>query len=175
LSVGLGGLITLAIVSTAAAAFFSTGVAMSSGSMASQLEPLLGPAAKYLFASGLLASGLTSAITAPLAAGYAVCGALGWSQSLDSRNFRMVWLLVLVCGTLFAAMGTRPLAAIVFAQAANGFLLPVVAVFLLIVMNRRDLLGEYRNHLLTNLAGSLVVMIAIGLGAVKLLRVFSVL
>ena len=75
---------------------------------------------------------------------------------------------------LFAALGTKPLAAIVFAQAANGFLLPVVAIFLLLVMNRRDLLGAQVNGPLANLAGTLVVAIAVGLGLAKLVSVFGV-
>ncbi len=66
LAIILGGLITLAIVSTAAAAFFGSGAQIeSAGQMAEQLEPLLGPAAKYFFALGLLAAGLTSAIRLP--------------------------------------------------------------------------------------------------------------
>ncbi|MDP4650904.1 MAG: Nramp family divalent metal transporter, partial [Haliea sp.] len=71
LSIGLGGLITLAIMSTAATAFFGTGIAFDGGSLALQLEPLLGQAAHTIFAAGLFAGGLTSAITAPLAASYA--------------------------------------------------------------------------------------------------------
>ncbi len=173
LSIGLGGLITLAIMSTAAAAFFGAGLALDSQSMASQLEPLLGPAAPYVFASGLFAGGLTSAITAPLAASYAVCGALGWHNGLDAPGFRLVWILVLAAGTSFAALGTRPLAAILFAQAANGLLLPVVAIFLLLVMNRRSLLGAYCNGAWGNVLGALVVAVAIGLGLVKLAGVFG--
>jgi manganese transport protein len=175
LSIGLGGLITLAILSTAATAFFQTGLEFTGQSMAVQLEPLLGPSAKYVFALGLFAGGLTSAITAPLAASYAVCGALGWPQALDGKRFRMVWAAVLFSGTAFAAMGTKPLTAILFAQVANGFLLPIVAVFLLVVMNRRQLLGEYCNGLLANTLGVTVVVVATGLGAVKLLRVFELL
>lgn len=175
LSIGLGGLITLAILSTAATAFFQTGLEFTGQSMAVQLEPLLGPSAKYVFALGLFAGGLTSAITAPLAASYAVCGALGWPQALDGRKFRMVWAAVLFSGTAFAAMGTKPLTAILFAQVANGFLLPIVAVFLLVVMNRRQLLGEYCNGLLANTLGVTVVVVATALGAVKLLRVFELL
>ncbi|MEQ9463482.1 MAG: Nramp family divalent metal transporter [Haliea sp.] len=171
LAIGLGGLITLAIMSTAAAAFFSTGLAFESGSLARQLEPLLGPAAGYVFAAGLFAGGFTSAITAPLAAAYAVCGALGWRNNLSAPGFRLVWMTVLVTGTLFAAMGTRPLTAILFAQMANGLLLPVVAVFLLLVMNSRTLLGQQTNGPVANLLGVLVVTVAVGLGLVKLLGV----
>ncbi|MBN7798519.1 Nramp family divalent metal transporter [Parahaliea mediterranea] len=171
LSIGLGGLITLAILSTAAAAFFQTGLAFTGDSLAVQLEPLLGPWARYVFAAGLFAGGLTSAITAPLAAAFAVCGALGWRNDLRAPGFRLVWLLVLAIGTAFAALGSKPLAAILFAQVANGLLLPVVAVFLLVVMNHRELLGAQVNGPLANALGGLVVVIATGLGAVKLLGV----
>ncbi len=173
LSVGLGGLITLAIMSTAAAAFFQSNTAFSGTSMGSQLEPLLGSWSPYVFALGLFAGGLTSAITAPLAASYAVCGALGWRQAFNGIGFRMVWLAVLLTGTAFAALGNKPMTAIIFAQAANGFLLPVVAVFLLVVMNRRELLGEHCNGPLANALGILVVATAIGLGAIKLASVFG--
>ena len=122
--------------------------------------PSLGGFARYVFAAGLFASGLTSAITAPLAAAWAVCGALGWSTDLRDGRLRTVWLVVLVCGTLFAALGSSPVAAILFAQAANGFLLPLVAVFLLLVMNNRTLLGEHRNSPVANLLGAAVVLVA---------------
>jgi Mn2+/Fe2+ NRAMP family transporter len=171
LSIGLGGLITLAIISTAAVAFFGTDTAFSAATIAQQLEPALGPAAKYFFAIGLLAAGLTSAVTSPLAAAYAVSGALGWPPDLADRRFRLVWMLVLGAGTLAAALGTRPISAIVFAQAANGFLLPVVAFYLLYVMNNPRLLGDYRNRLASNLVGGAVVLVVAGLGVFKLLQV----
>ena len=173
LSIGLGGLITLAIMSTAAAAFFGTGAQISAANIASQLEPLLGPAARYFFAAGLFAAGLSSAVAAPLAAAYAVCGALGWERDLSSLRFRMVWILVLASGTFFAVIGTSPLAAILFAQAANGLLLPVCAVFLLVVMNRSQQLGDYRNGIASNLLGAFVVLVTLGLGGLKLLKVFG--
>ena len=145
----------------------------SAASMARQLEPLLGPWARYFFAAGLFAAGLSSAVTAPLAAAYAVCGALGWSHSLADRRFRLVWITVLLCGTMFAALGSRPLPMILLAQAANGFLLPICAIFLLWVMNRHALMGQYKNGLITNLLGGLVVLVTLGLGGSKLLQVLA--
>ena len=173
ISIGLGGLITLAIMSTSAAAFFGSGGGVTAATIAEQLEPLLGPGARYFFALGLFAAGLSSAVAAPLAAAYAVSGALGWERDLSSWRFRMVWLAVLACGTGFAVMGTKPLTAILFAQAANGFLLPVCAIFLLLVMNRSGLLGEHRNRLASNILGCAVVLITLGLGGLKLLQVFG--
>ena len=167
-AVALGGLITLAIVVTAAA-FFEKGTLIENAAMmAEQLEPLLGPAAKYFFAAGLFAAGLTSAITAPLAAAYACTGALGFEANLRSWKFRAVWAIILVVGVVFAIVGSSPVAAIIFAQAANGIILPVVAVFLLVVVNRKKLLGDYVNGLTANVLGGLVVLIAAGLGVYKL-------
>jgi len=81
-------------------------------------------------------------------------------------------MLVLALGTLFAALGTKPIAAILFAQAANGILLPVTAIFLIIIMNRTELLGEYRNRLLTNIFGVAVVTAVTGLGLWNIVRLF---
>jgi len=171
-SIGLGGLITLAVMSTSAAAFFAGGVEITPTSIAEQLEPLLGESARYFFAAGLFAAGLSSAVTAPLAAAYAVCGVMGWGGGLSSAGFRLVAFTVLVCGTLFAVIGTQPLAAILFAQAANGFLLPICAVFLLLVMNR-NALGDHRNGRWSNLAGAAVVLVTVGLGLLKVLQVIG--
>ncbi len=173
LSIGLGGLITLAVMSTSAAAFFGTGSEMSAANMARQLEPLLGSSARYFFAAGLFAAGLSSAVTAPLAAAYAVCGVLGWSRDLKSTPFRLVWLAVLLTGTIFATLGSSPLTAILFAQAANGFLLPICAIFLLVVVNHREQLGEYVNGAAAKIAGGVVVLVTLGLGGLKVLQVLG--
>jgi Mn2+/Fe2+ NRAMP family transporter len=173
LSIGLGGLITLAVMGTSATAFFGTDTPFSAVTMAQQLEPLLGAGARYFFAAGLFAAGLSSAVTAPLAAAFAVCGALGWERDLRAPGFRLVWLVVLLTGTVFAALGTRPLTAILFAQAANGFLLPICAIFLLLEMNRERELGRYTNRPLSNLLGGLVVLVTLGLGGLKILQVLG--
>lgn len=172
LSIGLGGLITLAVMSTSAVAFFETGRMFSSSSIATQLEPVLGSSANLFFALGLIAAGITSAITAPLAAAYAVSGALGWPSDFKDLRFRVIWFSVLFIGTGFAALGTKPITAILFAQAANGLLLPIIAVFLLIIMNRRDLIGPHSNGKFANILGSLVVLVVSGLGLYKLLSTF---
>ena len=75
---------------------------------------------------------------------------------------------------LAAALGTRPISAIMFAQAANGFLLPIVAFYLIYVMNSRRLLGDFRNGWLSNLVGVAVVLVVSGLGVFRLLQVFGV-
>lgn len=175
LSIILGGLITLSVIITASAAFFGTGVGIkSAGDMAKQLEPLLGQWAKYFFAFGLFSAGLSSSITAPLAAAYATSGALGWKKDFNDSKFKAVWMIVLGIGIVFSAIGLKPLSAIIFAQAANGVLLPIVAIFLLYVMNNKKRLGKYVNSGIVNILGSIVVLVAIGLGLRSILRVLGI-
>jgi manganese transport protein len=166
-SILLGAVVSMAIVATSAA---MTGggdpdaAVGTAADMAVQLEPLLGSWARYFFAGGLLAAGLTSAITAPLAAAYATAGALGWPRDLHDTRLRAVWLVVLGAGMLFAALGVRPVPAIVFAQVANGILLPAIAVFLLLAVNDRRWMGERTNGVAMNAAGIVVVGVALVLG-----------
>ena len=171
-SISIGGLITMAIIATSAAAFFQQGVEIkSAATMAHQLEPLLGAGAKYFFSIGLFAAGMTSAVTAPLAAAFATSGALGWQRNLKNWKFKAVWSTIILIGVIFALLGKRPIAASVFAQAATGILLPLVAIFLLMVMNRSELLGEFKNGILANVLGIMVVLITAGLGIFKFLKV----
>ncbi len=175
LSIGLGGVLTLALVATAAAAFFRQGIALENAiSIAKQLEPLVGSHARLLFATGLFAAGLTSAITAPLAAAYATAGVLGWSVDLDTGKVRLVWSTVVLTGTGLAFFGQQPLVAILLAQAVNACLLPLLAGCLLYVMNKQNLLGAYTNGILANMAGGAVVLVVTGLGVFQFFRVWGV-
>ncbi len=163
-AIGLGGVVSMAIVVTAAATPGGEGTP-GVAQMAAQLEPLLGSWARVVFATGFAAAGVTSAITAPMAAAYAMSGVFGWVADLRSPLLRVVWISVMVAGTSFAMAGMRPVPAILFAQAANGILLPVAAIFLLIVMNDRRMLRTGHNGWIANIIGGAVVLLTIVLGA----------
>jgi Mn2+/Fe2+ NRAMP family transporter len=171
-SVSAGGMISIAVLVTAAALPATLRVS-SAADMAQALQPLLGRWAGAFFAFGLLAAGLSSAITAPLAAAYATCGIMGWDTDLRSRSARAVWVAVLLVGVLFSALALRPIAAIIFAQAANGLLLPIVAGFLLYIANDRSLLGSRANGWASNLLGATMVLVAAALGIRSLVRALS--
>ncbi len=158
LSVALGGLVTIAVVVNA-----------------TPLDDVASLAswARSFYGLGLFAAGLTSAITAPLAAAYATSGALGWNRDLKGRRFQAVSGFVIITGLVLALAGGSPTEAIVLAQAANGLLLPLIAVFLLFVVNDPKLMGSFRNRPLTNLLGAIVVVVVAGLGVYQLTRVFG--
>ncbi|RKD95974.1 NRAMP (natural resistance-associated macrophage protein)-like metal ion transporter [Halopiger aswanensis] len=160
----VGGLITTAIVVTAAAVFPEGTQIEDVGEMADQLEPVFGGYALTLFAIGLFAAGFTSAMSAPLAGAYATAGALGWERDLQSTRFRAIWLTIIGVGTVFSALDYNPVQVIVFAQVANGLLLPLLAVFLIYAMNNDDLLGRYTNSGVQNVLGGLVTLVVVGIG-----------
>ena len=83
-------------------------------------------------------------------------------------------MLVLGTGLAFSLTGIRPVPAILFAQAANGVLLPAVAIFLVLAVNDRNLLGEYRNGPVANIVAGVVVTVSLLLGARALLAVMGI-
>ena len=166
LSVGVGGLVSIFIVSTASASLFVQGLdARNAADMAVQLEPLFGSIAKYLLGIGLLAAGFSSALTAPLATAFAVTELAGSDGSRRPFAFRAVALSVLAIGCVFALSGIQPITIILSAQFANGLLLPIIAAFLLYTMNDRRLLGEHVNGRAANVLGGLIFLISLGLGS----------
>ena len=172
-SITMGGVITLAILTTAATVMFSQGLtAESAADMAEPLRPMLGDAAPWVLAIGLFAAGMTSAVAGPLGAAYAICGVMGWSSDLKDTKFRAIYLTVVIVGAIIAVTGVNPIQVIVLAQAANGILLPVVAFFLLCTMNNKKLLGEHANGLATNIAGGLIFLITVVLGGLSLFSLF---
>ncbi|PCE64033.1 Nramp family divalent metal transporter [Sediminicola luteus] len=161
-SVLLGGLVSMAIV-VAAAKVQSDGV---NGilDLAKALEPLYGKSAVYLMGIGLFAAGITSAITAPLAAAYVANSCFGWQAHLKDIRFRAVWFLVLILGISSLTLGIKPLEIITFAQITNGVLLPFVAVFLLWAANKESVMGKAKNRAWHNILGLLIIVIVLLLG-----------
>lgn len=170
-AVVFGGLISMGVlvVGTAVVGEFSF------GALAAVLGERLGSWAGGLFAAGLAAAGLTSAVTAPLAASLTAAGLFGKDAAPErwaprSWRFRAVWAGVLATGLVFGLSGVRPVPVILVAQALNGVLLPWVAVFLLLAVNDRGLMGERLNGLLSNVAMVGVVGVTLVLGVRGVVR-----
>ncbi len=171
IAIGVGGLISMAIIGTAAAAFFQQQIEVhNAADMAKQLTPLFGEQAKYLMALGLFAAGVSSAITAPLAARYAIVGMWPKAPALFSET---VPIVVLISGLALSLSGYQPITIIWFAQIANGILLPLIAMFLLSLMNNSHILGRYKNTAWHNVAGGVVVLVTLILSTKSLMVAFS--
>ncbi|WP_272977845.1 Nramp family divalent metal transporter [Idiomarina baltica] len=161
ISIPLGGLISMAILATAASAFFAQGIVIeSAGDLAVALAPLFGDSAKYLMALGLCAAGISSATTAPLASAYALCGIMGWKQSLTGFAFRAIWATILVLGVVISSLDLSPIKVIWFAQVANGILLPVIVGFIWWLCNQSTM-GHMKNSVVGNAFAAIIMLTSI--------------
>lgn len=159
LAVIIGGLISIAImvVGTQVQGTFSF------PAIAVAMTEKMGPQGSVILGIGLFAAGVSSSITSPLAAAVTAQSLFDWSPT--SRNFRLVWLSVLGVGLLFGLLEVKPIPAIIMAQAINGALLPIIAIFLLLTANDKQLLSaQFANGLGLNIITLLIVGITCFLG-----------
>ena len=160
----IGGIITMAILITSTIIFKGSGIKIEKASdLAIQLKPALGEWSAIFIALGYLSAGFASAITAPLAAAYATSEMLGWNKSWHSTTFRLVWMTILGIGIYFSCIGIKPMKLILFAQLTNGLLLPIIATFLLWIMNDVNIMGKHKNAWLGNISSIVVILFTIWL------------
>ena len=172
LAVVLGGIISISVMITASS--IGDIKIESASDLALGIEPLFGSFSKLIISLGLFAAGLTSSVTAPLAAAYVTCGCMGWKTNVKSKKFRIVWFIVLFMGILFSSLGFKSIEIIKFAQVANGILLPVIAVFLLVVANNKRLLKSQVNGYLFNLISVIIILFTMFIGIKSILSVIGV-
>jgi Mn2+/Fe2+ NRAMP family transporter len=160
-------------VITSAVAFYERGLPLESGAqLALQLKPLFGSLTNLLFGFGFFAAGLSSALTAPYAAAFASSGVLGWKGGHEDKRFRRVWLGIILIGMAVSLFNFSPLAVIVFAQVANGIVLPVASIFLLVVLNNKQKMGSLVNTWRQNILGGLIILIVSALGVWNIIKIF---
>ncbi|HLW61066.1 MAG TPA: divalent metal cation transporter [bacterium] len=144
------------------------------GDAARALGPLAGRYASDLFAFGLINASLFSASVLPLATSYYVCEALGFEAGVDRTAreapvFYGLYAALIVGACIVVLLPNAPLLAILFlSQVANGVLLPFILIFMLLLVNRKRLMGKFTNSRLFNVIAwiTVVVMIALTLALV---------
>ncbi|MFS0646954.1 Nramp family divalent metal transporter [Siminovitchia sp. 179-K 8D1 HS] len=162
-SIGVGGLITAAILITSATVIRGLDV-QNVADLSLQLEPLLGTWAKAFTAIGIFAAGLSSAAATPLGAALTISSVMKWENGMKNPKYKLVFASTVIIGIIALLFDFEPMDVILFAQALNGILLPGVAILLLFIMNNKKLLGEYANTLKTNILGIIVVLVCTFLG-----------
>lgn len=168
----IGGIISMSIIISAAAT--NNPEINTATHLAMSLEPVFGSFSKYLVGFGLLAAGLSSAITAPLAAALVARECFSWNDDSTSWKFRTTWMLILVTGTIFSSIGIKPFLIIQFAQLVNGILLPVAAGFLLWTVNNKSIMQEHGNSKTINLFGIIIFAITLILGLKTIFKVLEI-
>lgn len=134
---------------------------------AQALQPLVGQYAYLLFAAGLLNASLFAACVLPISTAYAVCEGLGFESGLDKKfheapAFYWLYTLLIVAGAGVLLVPGFPLAHImVLSQVVNGVMLPFVLVFVLLLINDRELMGVHVNSRAFNAIAGVTVTVMI--------------
>jgi Mn2+/Fe2+ NRAMP family transporter len=134
---------------------------------AQALRPLAGEYAYLLFAAGLFNASLFAASILPLSTAYAVCEGLGFESGLDKRFheapvFYWLYTLLIIIGAGVLLLPRVPLVYVsVLSQVANGVVLPFVLIFMLLLTNDRELMGEHVNSRGFNIVAWLTVVVMI--------------
>lgn len=140
------------IIVACGATLFSAGIKIDSAeSAAIALAPIAGKYASVLFAIGLANASLFAACILPLATAYYICEGMGWEAGVnktfkDAPQFMWIYTFLIAIGALIVLIPKAPLIAIMWiSQVINGVMLPFVLIFMLSLINRHDLMGEYKN------------------------------
>jgi NRAMP (natural resistance-associated macrophage protein)-like metal ion transporter len=164
------------IVACAATLFVhGMGAIQVASDAAEAMRPLAGDYAFILFAFGLFNASLFAASILPLSTAYTVCEGLGVESGVD-KNFKQApffyWLYsLLIAGgalTVLLLPDAQLINVAILSQVLNGVLLPVVIILMLMLINRADLMGEYKNSRLWNVIAWATSIIVIGMTLVML-------
>jgi manganese transport protein len=174
IAIVLGGFVSVTILLTGTAITGS----FSFDGLAEALSYQLGGWARWLLATGLFGAGISSTLTAALAASVTAQSLLskpGEESWIDNRiRFRSVWMVVLGIGLLFGVLQLQPVPVIILAQALNGIILPVIAVILFLLVNNPAVLPiQHQNKTIYNTVTAVVVYLTVLIGITNILRALS--
>ena len=133
------------------------------------LKPLAGALAEQVFAFGLFIASIFSATILPVATAFYVCEAFGFEAGIDKSwdeapQFYWLYTAILVIGAGIILLPHAPLIAIsLWSQRINGILLPVVLICMMLIVNKRDVMGKHVNNLLQNAIGWTTIVLLVGL------------
>jgi Mn2+/Fe2+ NRAMP family transporter len=141
---------------------------------AEAMKPLAGQYAFILFAAGLFNASLFAASVLPLSTAYTVCEGMGFESGLDKRfneapAFYWLYTMLIVAGAGVVLWPHFPLVkVIILSQVLNGVLLPVVMIFMLVLINKTELMGKYTNNRWFNFFAWTTAIVVILLSAAML-------
>ncbi|HET9029653.1 MAG TPA: divalent metal cation transporter [Candidatus Aquilonibacter sp.] len=140
------------------------------------LKPLAGAAASTIFALGILNAGLFTATVLPLSTSYIVCEALGFEAAVDRKFseapvFFTLFAAGLIIGAGFVLIPGLPLLKLIlFAQALQGVLLPFELILMLVIINRKHVMGKHTNSVTANVIAWATTIV---IGALSLMSVLA--
>jgi NRAMP (natural resistance-associated macrophage protein)-like metal ion transporter len=136
------------------------------------LQPLAGAFASQIFAFGLFIASIFSATILPLATAFYICEAFGFEAGIDKNlkeapEFFTLFTIIVIVGIAIILIPGAPLIQITLgSQVINGILLPVVLICMMIMVNNKELMGEYVNNKIKNTIGWVTIIVLIALTAI---------
>jgi Mn2+/Fe2+ NRAMP family transporter len=133
------------------------------------LKPLAGNLASQVFAFGLFIASVFSATILPLATAFYVCEAFGFEAGIDkkwdeAKEFYSLYTAIIIISALIIMVPGAPLIKIsLWSQVINGILLPVVLISMMLLVNKKKIMGAYVNGKATNIIGWSAVVVLVGL------------
>ncbi|MCH4153111.1 MAG: Nramp family divalent metal transporter [Saccharofermentans sp.] len=153
-----GDAVSLFIIVCTAATLYKAGISVDSAQQAAMaLEPLAGRYAFILFGAGLFGASVLAASVIPLSTSYAVCEAFGWQSGVDCTMqeapifFGIYTFMVAFASALILIPGISLMKLILITQRLAGVLSPVILIFMIILVNRKDIMGKHVNNKLQNI------------------------
>ncbi|MCK5692495.1 MAG: Nramp family divalent metal transporter [Bacteroidales bacterium] len=161
-SVTLMFVISSAIMASAAGTLFKEGLGLSNASqMITLLEPLAGKLATAIFAFGIVAAGVSSQFPNVLMLPWLLCDYNQSERKMTLPKYRIMVLIISALGLVVPIFEARPVFVMIISQAFNSIILPVTVACILYLGNRRDLMGEHKNSLGTNIFLIVVLIFSI--------------
>ena len=176
--------ISAAIMAAAAGTLFAEGLGLErSAQMIELLQPLAGSLATSIFAIGIIAAGVSSQLPNVLMLPWLLCDYNQSERNLSLVRYRIIVFVISLLGLAVpilqalnnAADGeeVRPVLVMIVSQALNAFILPVTVGCILYLNNRRDLMGQYKNGLLANIALVMILLFSLVTSYMSIGGVFS--
>lgn len=171
LGIFLLGFISFLIMITAATILKPQGLIVNDASeMGLALEPLFGSWSTFVFMLGLFGASFSSLMGNATIGGSLLADGLGLGSSLSNLKVKLLIILVMLFGSIIGIVfGSAPLNLIVFAQAITIFVVPFIATAILVIANDKNIMGELKNKLLSNVLGiiGLIVLIYLAFNNIK--------
>jgi len=172
-------IIALFIIVACGATLYPAGIKIESAKDAAlALQPLAGKYASILFAVGLANASLFSASILPLATAYYICEGMGWEAGVnksfkEAPQFMWLYTILIAIGSLIVLLPNAPLISIMWiSQVINGVMLPFVLIFMLFLINKIELMGDYTNSKTFNRIAWVTTIIMITLTLIFVVTLF---
>ncbi|MCF6224633.1 MAG: divalent metal cation transporter [Flavobacteriaceae bacterium] len=174
-------IMSVLIITTAAATLKPLGISVNSAAdMAIQLEVLLGSYAKYIFAFGFISAAFSSLIVNAVIGGGLLSDGLGLGKSMDEKMPKVFTILILLIGMGISVYVSSDIGnavySLILAQASSMLAVPLIAIGLLLIANRKDVMGKYKNTIFQNILaiiGFVLICVLVYIMYSKLLGYFT--